>query len=166
MSACSRKRFPGPKLSRGTARTDQVRPRTRSSDHQASHKRVWRLLSMDISGRHAVQWPFLDNVCPVYGTPFPRHQNSKVVSLSWYLPGTCHTGVSAALGARVCSQTPAGVHRAFQNASTDHRIQHLIGAQPWESRSGLRLLVRGSTSQSRGVWRYRALRIPSGTRCV
>ena len=57
-------------------------------------------------------------------------QNSKVLSLSWYLPGTYHIGVSAALGARVYSQTPAGVHRAFRNASTEHRIQLLIGTQP------------------------------------
>ena len=83
---------------------------------------------------------------------FPKTRNSKVESLSWYLPGPCHTGASAALGARVCSQTPAGVHRVFQNASTGHRIQCSISILPnWEPRSGLRLLARRSTSKSRGL---------------
>jgi hypothetical protein len=154
VSACSRERFPGP-TSRGTAR--QI-----TSDPGRAHLMSWH--RTNASGAYSVwmarvvtrysgtngHFP-LCNVCPVCGTPFPRPRTRKSVSLSWYLPGTCHTGVSAALGARACSQTPAGVHQAFQNASTDHRIQHLIGTQPdWEQRSGLGLLVRGSTSKSRG----------------
>ncbi|KAI9463302.1 hypothetical protein BJY52DRAFT_76702 [Lactarius psammicola] len=112
-----------------------VRPWTRSSDAQALYKRVWRLLIMDGSGRHAST--YIGNSPIVVSYNGHSHlstqlvhpsqdmtQNLKVVSLPWYLPGTRQIGVSAALGVRVYSQTPTGVHQAFQNAHGPQNTAH------------------------------------------
>ncbi|KAH9041709.1 hypothetical protein EDB85DRAFT_1374602 [Lactarius pseudohatsudake] len=83
------------------------------------------------------------NVRPTCGTPLPRHSQELKSREYICLLGTCFIGV--ALGVRVYSQTPVGVHQAFQNA---HGPQNNTAPNRHPTRQGITIRIKAASTRT------------------